>query len=113
MRLFVSYSRRDGIVTTDTLRKLENQIKKECSPFIHCLQDSGSRWEQVRVIRALMQSDAILLIDSPAASTSGWVKLELIIGKILNLPIKKIKAKDIEKFKIPPRSKELLGDATL
>lgn len=95
MKLFVSYSRRDGVVTTDTLRILEEHLRDVCMPFIHCLQDTGSRWEQLRVIRALLFSHAVLLVESPAANTSGWVRLELLLAKLLGRPLMRIQATDI------------------
>ncbi len=95
MKLFVSYSRRDGVVTTDTLRMLDKHLRDVCIPFIHCLQDTGSRWEQLRVIRALLLSHAVLLVESPAANTSGWVRLELFLAKILGRPLMRIQATDI------------------
>ena len=64
-------------------------------PFIHCLQDTGSRWEQLRVIRALLFSHAVLLVESPAANTSGWVRLELLLAKLLGRPLMRIQATDI------------------
>jgi hypothetical protein len=95
MKLFVSYSRRDGLVTTELLRNLERHLQGVCSPFIHCLHGNESRWQQVLVISALLRSHAVLLIESPAASTSGWVRLELIIAKILCRPLLRLKASDI------------------
>ena len=98
MKLFVSYSRRDGVVTTDTLRALDAHLREVCMPFIHCLQDSGSHCEQARVICALLVSHAVLLVESPAASTSGWVRLELFIAKLLGLPLMRIQATDISLY---------------
>lgn len=95
MRLFVSYSRRDGIVTTETLRILDAHLQEVCTPFIHCLHDSGSCWEQARVMIALLASHAVLLVESPAAATSGWVRLELFIARLLGLPLMRLKASDL------------------
>lgn len=95
MKLFVSYSRRDGVVTTDTLRMLDEHLRDVCIPFIHCLQDTGSRWEQLHVIRALLLSHAVLLVESPAAKTSSWVRLELFLAKLLGRPLMRIQATDI------------------
>lgn len=95
MNLFVSYSRRDGIVTTELLRNLECHLQEVCNPFIHCLHCSDSRWQQAIVIMALFNSHAVLLIESPAASTSGWVRLELFLTKLLCRPLLRLKAIDI------------------
>lgn len=95
MKIFVSYSRRDGVVTSEKLQKLDMQLQGVCKPFIHCLHDSGSRWEQIRVLRALIASHAILLVESPAAATSGWVRLELCIAGLLGLPLLRMQASDL------------------
>lgn len=95
MRIFVSYSRRDGLVTTKLLRNLDLHLQGVCSPFIHCLHANESRWQQTLVIHALLKSDAVLLVESPAASTSGWVRLELFLAKLLCRPLLRLKASDI------------------
>lgn len=95
MNLFVSYSRRDGLVTTELLRDLEHHLQGVCSPFIHCLHGSSSRWQQAIVIFALFNSHAVLLVESPATNTSGWVRLELFLAKLLCRPLLRLKASDI------------------
>lgn len=95
MKLFVSYSRRDGLVTTELLRDLEKHLQGVCTPFIHCLNGDNSRWQQALVIHALLKSHAVLLIESPAASTSGWVRLEIFIARLLCRPLLRLKANDI------------------
>ena len=95
MKLFVSYSRRDGLVTTELLRNLEKHLQGVCTPFIHCLHGNNSRWQQALVIHALLKSHAVLLVESPAASTSGWVRLELFLARLLCRPLLRLKAIDI------------------
>lgn len=95
MNLFVSYSRRDGLVTTELLQRLELHLQGVCNPFIHCLHSNNGRWEQARVIYALLKSHAVLLIESPAARTSGWVQLELFLAKLLFRPLLRLKASDL------------------
>lgn len=95
MRLFVSYSRRDGLVTAEILQTLDAHLRGVCTPFIHCLHGSNSKWEQVRVIRALFASHAVLLVESPATATSGWVRLELFIARLLCRPLLRLQAADL------------------
>lgn len=87
MRLFVSYSRRDGVVTTELLRSLEMYLRGFCKPFIHCLAERGSEWEQIHVISSLVTSHAILIVKSPAISSSEWVRLEIRIATLLRIPV--------------------------
>lgn len=95
MRVFVSYSRRDGMVTDDSLRLVDRYLMGIGKPFIHCLQPSKGRWEQLSVIYALLRSHIVLLIDSPAARASPWVRFELALARLLFRPILKINSSDI------------------
>lgn len=92
MKLFVSYSRRDGLVTAEVLQALDTHLRGVCTPFIHCLHGSNSRWQQLTVLRALLASHAVLLVESPATATSGWVRLELFIARLLFLPLLRLQA---------------------
>jgi ABC-type arginine transport system ATPase subunit len=95
MKFFVSYSRRDGVVTEQMLRLLQLHLRDLGTPFIHCLQSSNGRWEQLKVMRALIASNVVLLIDSPAARTSPWVKLELLVARLFLRPILRLDAVDL------------------
>lgn len=94
MNIFVSYSRRDGEVTDQSLRLIERYLNGIGTPFIHCFQPK-SRCEQVSVLLALAKSHVVLLVDSPAAKTSPWVRLELTIAKLLLRPVLRLHAKDL------------------
>ena len=95
MRLFVSYSRRDGLVTTELLESLELHLQGICTPFIHCLHCSSFRWQQAIVMCALLRSDAVLLVESPATCTSWWVQLELFLARLLCRPLFRLQATDL------------------
>lgn len=95
MKIFVSYSRRDGVVTTLMLELLDKHLRDVCTPFIHCLHGSNRKWEQVHVLRALLSSHTLLLIESPAAETSPWVKLEVWVARVLCRPLIRLRASDI------------------
>lgn len=95
MKLFISYSRRDGLVTTELLKSLENYLQEICTPFIHCLHASSTRWQQAIVLHELLRSHAILLIESPATRNSEWVQLELFIARLLRRPLLHIQATEL------------------
>jgi hypothetical protein len=95
VKVFVSYSRRDGVVTQPMLELLDKHLREVCEPFIHCLHGSSRRWEQYYVLRALIASHALLLIESPAASSSPWVKLEVRLARLLCRPLIRLKASDL------------------
>lgn len=95
VKIFVSYSRRDGVVTTSMLELLDKHLHDICTPFIHCIHGSNQRWEQIHVLRALLTSHIVLLIESPAAEISPWVKLEVWLARILCRPLIRLRACDI------------------
>lgn len=95
MKIFVSYSQRDGVVTRSMLELLDMHLREVCVPFIHCLHGSNRSWEQLRVLLALISSHTVLLIESPAVATSKWVRLELCLGRLLCRPIIRLRASDL------------------
>ena len=94
MKVFVSYSRRGGEVTERTLRLVEKYLSGITTPFIHCFQPKR-RFEQVSVVVALARSNLVVLVDSPAARKSPWVRLELGIARFLLRPVLRISAADL------------------
>ena len=95
MKIFVSYSRRDGVVTKPMLELLDKHLREVCIPFIHCLHGTNRRWEQVHVLRALLASHTLLLIESPAAESSPWVRLEVGLARLLCRPLIRLRASDL------------------
>lgn len=95
MKIFVSYSRRDGVVTEPMLELLEKHLREVSVPFIHCLHGSNGRWEQFHVLKELFFSQATLLIESPAATCSPWVQLELRLSRLLCHPLIRLRAGDL------------------
>ena len=87
MKLFVSYTRRDGMVTYALLQKLHNYLCGICKPFVHAIEEPNLGWQQLAVIRALLSSNAILLLVSPGVHQSPWVCFELLVGRLLLRPI--------------------------
>lgn len=100
IRVFVSYSRRDGEVTDQMLRLVERYLSGVATPFIHCLRPKR-RWEQFGVLAALAQSHLVLLVDSPAARASPWVKLELMVARVLRRPVIRLSASDFGAARVP------------
>lgn len=95
MKVFVSYSRRDGVVTRPMLELLDKHLRDVCIPFIHCLHGSNRRWEQLYVLKELLASHTLLLIESPAAMSSPWVRLEIRLARLLCRPLIRLRASDL------------------
>lgn len=94
-RVFVSYTRRDGVVTIEMLKILNEKLKSLCVPFIHALEIQYSD-SQIYVIRQLVISNFLILIESPDVYNSPWVRLELFLATLRLIPIIKISAYDIK-----------------
>jgi hypothetical protein len=98
VNLFVSYTRRDGTITNNMLIQLNNYLGSVCTPFIHAVEESKLKNQQIAVIKALIKSHAILLVESPEIMKSKWVKLELFIARLLLLPIIRLNHQDINEI---------------
>lgn len=87
MKIFVSYTLRDGQVTADLLEGLRRHLAEVCSPFIHVLEAPRLRYQQLAVLWALLRSGAVVLIVSPLVHQSPWVQFELAVGRLLRRPV--------------------------
>lgn len=90
MRLFVSYTRRDGLVTSGLLLKLRSHLGKTFKTFIHLLEQENLKHQQLGVIIAILRCHLILVIESPGTYESRWVKFEITLGRLLLRPIIRI-----------------------
>lgn len=95
VRVFVSYTRRDGEITNEKLRKFDARLRNNFSPFTHAIQQKNMRWQQFGVIAALTKCRALILIVSSQTDLSPWVRLELRLAKFLRCRIVKIAAQSL------------------
>lgn len=95
MRLFVSYTLKDGYLDTSILLKVKELYKDYDSCYIDII-DNDSIDKQGRVEQELHSADALLLIETPMVMQSKWVRYELNIAKNRNIIIIK---SDINKIK--------------
>lgn len=87
MKLFVSYTMRDGYITPSVLKVVEKILKNEGhSVFIDFLNNDSER-KQERVISELRNSDQLLLLLSPKVRQSQWVNKELLCAQLNNIEI--------------------------
>ncbi len=94
-RVFVCYTRRDGYVTKSLLERLSENLDEICVPFIHLVHSRHEDMEQLRVIKMLVRSHVLLLIESPYVYKSSWVILELILSRIFLIPMIRIPVEDV------------------
>lgn len=95
MNVFVSYTRRDGTVTTPLLERFHAHLCGVCNPFVHAVVERNLKYQQPAVLWALLKCHLIILIESPEVQVSPWVRLELAIGRILQRPIIRLHVSDL------------------
>lgn len=96
MKIFISYTLRDGKLNREILYKLDGAIKSKTNDklYIDLIHNSNTNDPQKDVIKNLYQADIVWLIETESVYLSEWVQKELQIAKKLNKPIRIIKYKD-------------------
>ncbi len=87
MNVFVSYTRRDGVITLPLLVRLHSHLEKVCKPFIHAIEEPTLSNQQMSVVLALMRSSFVILLTSPEVYRSPWIRFELLLAKVLFRPV--------------------------
>lgn len=95
INVFVSYTLRDGSVSLELLKRIHEHLLEIAHPFVHALEDANAKHQQWRVVRALLQSHILVLLESPGVLKSPWVRLELLLGRLRLIPIVKINVADL------------------
>lgn len=93
--IFVSYTLNDGHLNKETLQRLRVNLIRNATCFVDVL-DNDSEDKQARIIQELELADALILIETPMARKSKWVKIELQIALERSIPIKVISPDQIE-----------------
>ena len=95
MKIFVSYTRRDGLITLDNLIKINNYLSLNNDVFVHAIKSIERKVEQEEVIDNLIHSDVILLLYTEGGFASPWVNLEITLSNFLSIPIVPVDAKKL------------------
>lgn len=81
MKLFVSYTMRDGFITPSLLKTVEKILISEGHTVFIDYLNNDSEKKQERVIRELKSSDQVLLLITPKVKQSEWVNKELVCAR--------------------------------
>jgi hypothetical protein len=95
-KIFVSYTLRDGLVTDKILQYLYCNLAEVSSPFIHLIEEKNTNCGQLRLLKMLLSSHLLILIESPLVYRSPWVLLELFFCRLKFMPILKIKTEELK-----------------
>lgn len=97
MKHFVCYTTRDKEVNFELLQSFSNELKKMGDVFIDLI-DNDSEDKQSRVLSELDSSDVLVLIETSNIYKSEWVTIELNRAKEKGIPIRTVKASEIENY---------------
>lgn len=89
MKVFVSYTVRDSIVTEDLLNQVHKMLVSFSDPYIDLIHNDSAD-KQARVKQELVESDVVLLLESDATSISPWVQWEIETAINLGIAVKPI-----------------------
>ncbi len=87
MKIFVSYTLSDGIITIDKLTFLKEFLSKKHNVFIHAVDSLKENVNQAEVIEKLKNSDITLLLFTEGCLNSAWVNLEVELSNLFDIPI--------------------------
>lgn len=96
MKVFVSYTRNDGIITIETLKKIHSRLSSRHNIFIHAVECMNKEVTQKEVISKLVESDVVILLYTEGCMSSLWVNLEVDLAVYLSIPILPINAQKLQ-----------------
>lgn len=97
MRIFVSYTTRDKILTKELLSIMYERLSLNNYAYIDLLHNNSVN-KQKRVFDELAKSEIILLITTDSINQSNWVNLELEFAKKKNIRIVRINISEVNKI---------------
>jgi len=86
MKVFLSYTIRDGSIDSQLLEQLEVQFRSKYSVYIDLLHNKGINPQQ-EVLKQLGESDLVIQIVTPLISDSEWACLEKELAIKEGIPI--------------------------
>lgn len=93
MKIFVSYTVRDSIITETLLQRVFESVAVFGSAYIDLIHNDSAD-KQARVEKELRDSNLLLLLETSSIVKSPWVQWELDTAHSLGIPIKSIEFND-------------------
>lgn len=97
MRIFVSYTTRDEVLTKGLLSKLYEKLSLNNHVYIDLLHNNSEN-KQKRVFDELAKSEIVLLITTDSINQSNWVNLELEYAEKMDIRIVQISIEKANKI---------------
>jgi hypothetical protein len=86
MRIFVSYTRRDGVLDRAALEAIDALLRANGLPYIDALHNRGAN-PQKYVVSKLHEADILVVCVTPAIHRSEWVRFEIATAHSRGIPI--------------------------
>lgn len=93
MRIFVSYTMRDGVLDAMALSRIERRLAVIGKPYIDLLHNNSPDPQQ-HVMQMLRQSAVLCVCLTPASYASEWFQLEVKTAAQQGKPIIELKFMD-------------------
>lgn len=99
MKMFVSYTIRDGYITESLLKKIQELLSSFGETYIDLLNNSYMKGQD-KVINELHSSDLMILLNTYKAKESEWVKFEIEYANQNQIPIVELTPYEIENINV-------------
>lgn len=104
-RVFISYTLRDDEISIELLSSLKEILDKhEIDSFIDVIDNNNINTEehQKKIYNWILTATCLFLIETKETYNSPWVKKELDYANSVNIPIMKMRFRDIKKLIMNP-----------
>ncbi len=87
LRIFISYTSRDKIVSDEVLSKVKSLFSGYASVYVDRLAGKSNWHPQVVILSKVFRSHLLVIIESRSVYYSPWVFLELFMAKLTLTPV--------------------------
>ncbi len=113
-KVFISYRRQDG---EEIAQRIYKYLRRhEYEPFLDVFQIEGGVPVQPRIIEEIADKDFVLLIDTPMARCSRWVRAEIVETLNQRIPVRALSVDQDDAYPLLPYVERLTwkaGDRTM
>ncbi|MCP4546711.1 MAG: toll/interleukin-1 receptor domain-containing protein [bacterium] len=104
-KVFISYRRKDGEEIARSVR--ENLCAAGYVAFLDIFDIEGGAPVQERIMEEIGDKDFVLLIDTPAARQSDWVRSEIVEALSLRIPVRVLSVGQDDAYPLLPHIEHL------
>lgn len=99
-KVFISYRRQDGGTIAQRLYKYLRQHEYE--PFLDVFQIEAGAPVKSRIMQEIVDKDFVLLIDTPLARDSSWVRAEIVEALNQRIPVRALAVGQSDPYPLIP-----------